>query len=116
MTQALGVSQKIVSGAWDPIGELEFNFCFLLWLCPDIFSLLRKEDILLESKGKRFWISKRLWILKDIGSFKDIELLICKDCGTFKIIKILGMNKKLRFKAYYLCVCVSRWQGVNSTG
>jgi hypothetical protein len=45
---------------------------------------------------KRLLIVKRLWILKDIGYFKGIELLICKDCGTLKLFKILGMNKTLR--------------------
>jgi hypothetical protein len=29
---------------------------------------------------------KRLWILKDTGYFKRIELLICKDYGNFKVI------------------------------
>ena len=49
---------------------------------------------------KRLLIVKRLLILKDVGYFKRIELLICKDCETFKVIKILGMNKKLRVEAY----------------
>jgi hypothetical protein len=43
---------------------------------------------------------KRLWILKDIGYFKSIELLICKVCGAFKVVYILGMNKKLRVEHY----------------
>jgi hypothetical protein len=38
VTQALGGAQKIVS--WIPdIGRLEIDFCFWLWLCPDIFPL-----------------------------------------------------------------------------
>jgi hypothetical protein len=42
VTQALGGAQKIVSWIAD-IGQLEFNFCFWLWLCTDIFPSLRKK-------------------------------------------------------------------------
>ena len=42
VTQAFGGAQKIVS--WIPdTGQLEFNFCFWLWLCPDIFPSWRKK-------------------------------------------------------------------------
>ena len=54
--------------------------------CALIFSLLKEENILVDSIVKRLLIVKRLWILKDIGYFKRIEFLICKDCGTFKVI------------------------------
>jgi hypothetical protein len=41
VTQALGGAQKIMS--WMPeIGQLEIDFCFWLWLCPDIFPSWRK--------------------------------------------------------------------------
>jgi hypothetical protein len=61
---------------------------------------LKEENILVDPTVKRLLIVKRLWILKDTGYFKMIELLICKDCGTFKVVYILGMNKKLRVEAY----------------
>ena len=54
--------------------------------CALIFSLLKEETVLVEPTVKRLLIVKRLWILKDIGYFKRIELLICKDCGTFKVV------------------------------
>ena len=42
VTQALGGAQKIVS--WIPdIGHLEFEFCFWLWLFPDMFPSWRKK-------------------------------------------------------------------------
>ena len=42
VTQALGGAQKIMS--WIPdIGHLEFEFCFWLWLCPDMFPSWRKK-------------------------------------------------------------------------
>jgi hypothetical protein len=47
---------------------------------------LKEENILVDPTVKRLLIVKILWILKDIGNFKRIELLICKDCGTFKIV------------------------------
>ena len=50
--------------------------------------------------SKETFNCKRLWILKDIGYFKSIELLICKVCGAFKVVYILGMNKKLRVEHY----------------
>jgi hypothetical protein len=43
-------------------------------------------SFLVEPTVKRLLIVKSLWILKDTGSLKGIELLICKDCGTFKVI------------------------------
>ena len=68
---------------------------------PWYFSLLKEESILVEPTVKRLLIVKRLWILKEIGYFKGIEILvrICKDYGTFKVIYILGMNKKVRVEA-----------------
>jgi hypothetical protein len=33
---------------------------------------------------------KRLRILKDIGYFKGIEILICKDCGNLKLFRSWG--------------------------
>ena len=55
--------------------------------CALIFSLLKEESVLVEPTVKRLLIVKRLWILKDIGHFIEIEILrICKDCGTFKVI------------------------------
>jgi hypothetical protein len=47
---------------------------------------LKEENILVDPTVKKLLIVKRLWILKDIGYFKRIELLICKDCGTFKVV------------------------------
>jgi hypothetical protein len=47
---------------------------------PWYFSLLKEENILVEPTVKR------LWILKDTGHFKGIELLKCKDFGTVKVI------------------------------
>jgi hypothetical protein len=47
---------------------------------------LKEENILVDPTVKKLLIVKRLWILKDIGYFKRIELLIYKDCGTFKVI------------------------------
>ena len=47
--------------------------------CALIFSLSKEETVLVEPTVKRLLIVKRLWILKDIGYFKRIELLICKD-------------------------------------
>ena len=42
VTQALGGARKIVS--WIPdIEPLEFEFCFWLWLCPDMFPSWRKK-------------------------------------------------------------------------
>jgi hypothetical protein len=47
---------------------------------------LKEENILVDPTVKRLLIVKRLWILKDIGYFKRIEILICKGCGTFKVV------------------------------
>ena len=54
--------------------------------CALIFPLLKEENILVDPTVKRLLIVKRLWIFKDIGYFKRIEVLICKDCGTFKVV------------------------------
>ena len=40
---------------------------------------LEKESILIEPIIKRLWTVKRLWILKDTGYFKGMELLIYKN-------------------------------------
>ena len=58
--------------------------------CALIFSLLKEENIL---------VDPRLSILKDIGHFKGIEVLICKDYGTFKVTWILRINRKVRVEA-----------------
>jgi hypothetical protein len=65
---------------WLPdIGQLEFDFAFDCDCALMFFPL--KGSILVESTVKR------LWILKEIGYFKEIEILrICKDCGIFKVI------------------------------
>ena len=50
-------------------------FYFWLLLCPN-FSLLKEESIFMEPTVKRLLIGKRLQILKEIGYFKEIEILI----------------------------------------
>ena len=83
VTQSLGGAQKIVS--WIPdIGQLEFGLAFD-YDCALMFFPL-EGSILVKPTVKRLLIVKRLWILKDIGYFKRIELLIYKDCETFKVI------------------------------
>jgi hypothetical protein len=68
---------------WIPdIGRLECAFAFDRAL--KIFPL--EGSFSVEPTVKSLLIVKRLWILKDIGYFKGIELLICKDCGTFNVI------------------------------
>jgi hypothetical protein len=47
---------------------------------------LKEENVLVDPTVKRLVIVKSLWILKDTGYFKRIELLICIDCGTFKVV------------------------------
>ena len=42
VTQALGGAWKMVSSIPD-IDPLEFEFCFWLWLCPDMFPSWRKK-------------------------------------------------------------------------
>jgi hypothetical protein len=59
-------------------------FLHLIVTVPWYFFLLKKESILVEPTVKRFLIGKRLLILKDVGYFKRIELLIYTDCGIFK--------------------------------
>jgi hypothetical protein len=54
--------------------------------CALIFFPLEGKNILVDPTVKRLLIVKRLWILKDIGYFKRIELLICRDCGTLKVV------------------------------
>jgi hypothetical protein len=55
--------------------------------CALIFFPLKEENILVDPTVKRLLTVKGLWILKEIGYFKEIEILrFCKDCGTFKII------------------------------
>jgi hypothetical protein len=52
-------------------------FLLLIVTVPWNFSLSKEESILVEPTFKR------VWILKDIGHFKGIELLICKDFWDF---------------------------------
>jgi hypothetical protein len=47
---------------------------------------LKEENILVDPTVNRLLIVKSLWILKVIGFFKRIELLIFKDCGTLKVV------------------------------
>ena len=65
------------------IGLLDFNFGCVCD-CALIFFPLEVRRYF--SGAQLIWIFKRLWILKDIGHFKGIEILICKDCETFKDI------------------------------